>query len=709
MAQNQEQESATFGLPEIWNEVLAWAEQHHVTSELTLTIDTCRLLDHETSGLGTVLQHLITDTGRNQLLVWADYHPACAGLYRLANACYQDPTPLELHKPLPSYEKPEELFKHNLKKMYLLALLTRVPSQTDIEHSDWLEIIILWVLAQAAMRTEQGNTLDGNLQEVSSKIRKVFTAEDHIDLSTIVWMIDPTSPLDLSQINMRLNGRASSVASKHRDRSEVRFMNALMAIAEGKDNRIEDIQARSARLYHPTSQVPPRPQAEQLTSVNTDTLDRPEQLLLFGADSETAYVTTEVDATDSYTHQRLSSLTTWRLKAELTHFLPWSWDQPTSTEIQHLENTVDQWLTSDIELTRLLASLTWLAIHTGRTLVRILDIEIGEDPQGEWRLNPNNGELHRLPPKRKSDWVPESDCEVWLKQAADHQILVLPSAVAETLIRLIKSHPHCQVLGDLWGSRTSETIEKSFADRMTGPLARVRSGMLANVLGRRVFESTGNSHLARMTGFHPQAGMGGAFAYGNWDQRFVQRLLHPHLPEEDITGCSEIIGFGSRFEPLDNRLVNSIQSAGSRLRVIRQSDAVAFHNAYTIYLVTALLAATGARPVHAPFESPSHFNHDLPCVFVNDKNDQGFHQGRPCPLPRTLSRIVDKQYSKHLSHLAKALEVAGSELTGPVSALAEGKSANLPYFFLLDASSSIGKAFQSPQPKNRRFLIGLCR
>lgn len=587
--------------------------------------------------------------------------------------------------------------------MHLLALLTRVPSQTGIAHSDCLEMIILWILVQAAMRTEKGITLDRNLQEVSSKIRKVFTPEDHIDLNSIVWTIDPSSPLDLSQIKMWLIGKASSVASKHRNESEVQFMNALMAIAEEKDNKIEDIQARGTRLYDPAVQTPPGPKAPDVTLVNTDTLDKPEQLLLFGADSETAYLTTEVDETESYTHQRLSSLTTWRLKAELTHFLPWSWDQLTPIEIQHLENTVDQWMTSDIKLAQLLASLTWLAIHTGRTLVQILQIETGEDPQGEWRLNPNNGELHRLPPKRQSDWVPDGDCDAWLRPAADHETLVIPNAVAQTLIRLLKNHPHCQVLGDLWGSRTSESIEKSFADRMTGPLARVRSGMLTNVLDRRVFESTGNSHLSRMTGFHPQAGMGGAFAYGNWDQRFVQRLLHPHLPEEDITGCSEIIGFGSRFEPLDNRLVNSIQSAGSRLRVIRQSDAVAFHNAYTIYLVTALLAATGARPVHAPFESPSHFNHNLPCVFVNDKNDQGFYQGRPCPLPRTLSRIVDKQYSKHLSHLAKALEVAGSELTGPVSALAEGKSANLPYFFLLDASSSIGKAFQSPQPKNRRF------
>ncbi|MEW8509156.1 MAG: tyrosine-type recombinase/integrase [Candidatus Thiodiazotropha sp.] len=692
MAQNQEQESATFGLPEIWNEVLVWAEQHAVTNELALIIDTCRLLDHETSGLGTVLEHLISDRTRKQLAVWADYHPTCASIHRLAEACYRDPTPLELHKPLPSSKKPEELFKNNLKKMYLLALLTRKPSETKIEYSDWFEMIILWVLAQAAMRTEQGNTLDGYLQEVSSKIRKVFTSEDHIDLSSIIWTIDPTSPLDLSQINMRLNGRASWVASKHRDRSEVRFMNALTAIAEGKDNKIEDIQARGARLYHPTSHAQPRSQAEQLTSVNTDTLDKPEQLLLFGTDSETAYVTTEVDETDSYTHQRLSSLTTWRLKSELTHFLPWSWDQLIPTEIQHLGNTVDQWLTSDIELTQLLASLTWLAIHTGRTLIRILDIELDVDPQGEWRLNQNTGELHRLPPKRQSDWVPDGDCEAWLRPAVDHQILVLPSVVAQTLIRLLKSHPHCQVLGDLWGSRTSETIEKSFADRMTGPLARVRSGMLANVLGRRVFESTGNSHLARMTGFHPQAGMGGAFAYGNWDQRLVQRLLHPHLSEEDINGSSEIIGIGSRFEPLDNRLVDSIQSAGNRLKAIRQSDPVAFHNAYTIYLVTALLAATGARPVHDPFESPSHFNHDMPCVFVNDKNDQGFHQGRLCPIPRALSQIVDKQYSKHLRHLAKALELAGSELTAPVSALAEGKPAKLPYFFLLDAASLTWKS-----------------
>jgi hypothetical protein len=115
MAQSQEQESASFGLPEIWNDILSWTKQHAVTREHSLIIDTCRLLDHETSGLGTVLQHLITDTGRNQLLVWADHHPTCAGLCRLAEACYKDPTPIELHKPLPCYENPENLFNSNLK------------------------------------------------------------------------------------------------------------------------------------------------------------------------------------------------------------------------------------------------------------------------------------------------------------------------------------------------------------------------------------------------------------------------------------------------------------------------------------------------------------------------------------------------------------------------------------------------------------------
>ena len=92
--------------------------------------------------------------------------------------------------------------------MYLQALVSRASSKTNTEHFDWLEIIFLWILAQASMRSERGNTLDGNLRQAYSKLRKVFTSEDHIDLSSIAWTIDSASPLNLSQIYMRPNGRA---------------------------------------------------------------------------------------------------------------------------------------------------------------------------------------------------------------------------------------------------------------------------------------------------------------------------------------------------------------------------------------------------------------------------------------------------------------------------------------------------------------------
>jgi hypothetical protein len=52
MAQNQEYGDMNFGLQEIWNEILSWGQQHDVVNELSLIIDTCRLLDHTISGPG---------------------------------------------------------------------------------------------------------------------------------------------------------------------------------------------------------------------------------------------------------------------------------------------------------------------------------------------------------------------------------------------------------------------------------------------------------------------------------------------------------------------------------------------------------------------------------------------------------------------------------------------------------------------------------
>jgi hypothetical protein len=71
-------------------------------------------------------------------------------------------------------------------------------------------------------------------------------------------------------------------------------------------------------------------------------------------------------------------------------------------------------------------------------------------------------------------------------------------------------------------------------------------------------------------------------------------------------------------------------------------------------LVIKLFAATGARPVSDPFESPLHFDLGDHRVYVADKLVVGAEGGRLLPIPKSLSVEIER-YFGYLEKLGQLL------------------------------------------------------
>lgn len=151
---------------------------------------------------------------------------------------------------------------------------------------------------------------------------------------------------------------------------------------------------------------------------------------------------------------------------------------------------------------------------------------------------------------------------------------------------------------------------------------------------------------------------------------------------------------GSELNPLDNSLRDQIFHAQGVLETLSRSpdDWLEFHNALTTYVVMAILAATGARPVNDPFESPLQFDWDSCRIFLSDKTSvRGL--GRLLPVPPALIELLSTCYLPHLQQLSSALAPMASALAKEIGLLSERKeSKHLPFFFLLRSAPCLSWA-----------------
>lgn len=355
-----------------------------------------------------------------------------------------------------------------------------------------------------------------------------------------------------------------------------------------------------------------------------------------------------------------------------------------SPEVSSLEQWLDEALKSPDLGEKLGVAITWLAINFARSLDFTLEFAITDVTEPEWSLSKDFSRAHRHPPKRHHSWSPSGDNLFAIEAFAEPLDVILPKQICDALRSSCAAYnSHATSLHELWVRAHQVTPRMWFDGHAKKHFPRLSSAKLANIQSQRIFSQTVDHSLARLISAHPSAALPAACGYANWDIRDVQSGFALTVQtSSDTSGRVNLLG--SLLAPLETLLVDGISKANDNLSLSFNDDPIAFHNNLVEYTVMALYAATGCRHLSEPFESISHFCDEIPAVFINDKSDDGIHNGRLVPLAGGAFAIFNA-YRLHLRGLCKPLQSMGNTLSQRIEGLLTGTSSSLPLFFLLDS------------------------
>ncbi len=678
----------TSALPKGWEAALVWSESCGVLDEFLFLLDATVAWDRPDI-FGNLLFHISSPICMEMLEESAQTEFAAKVLWKLASAASKRPAIFSQYYRLTDKVAASKQFKGDTPILYIVALMVERSPPGTLADREWFLTLRLWVLTHAINRAKHENIQDHYLRLVAQKIRLACAEGDNWRK---LFLGLRTTALDFDALNRHLTHRSEKLLSAHSLKStEKQLLRTLIKVASRESSK------------DTTDYVKPRHfGTTKLLADKLDKISRPEFRTIFEEDDQSHgtaeyiqanedgdsedLVQIKTDETRSYTHQRLQSTGILLYDSEDLQHLPWSWGRLNPFEMSLLDNWTAQNLTSSNEKIRTSAGIAWIASHSGRSMRRTLDFKITEEILSEWCLHPNCQALIRLPPQRIPGWDPETDEDkAWVTRMATSNTLQLPDDVAHVFQNRLKRKPDASCIGELWDASWENSPESEFRIQVQHDIPRVTPGMLGSVLPQRIFSASGDATFARLLGSHPNSALPGACSYAAWTTIQVGQALtgqdenpRPHLVPETINAV------GSRLDPIEELLVQAIQQAGKKLDALRHNDPLAFHNAYVAYLVVALLAATGGRPIRDPFETIAHFDFRELFVFINDKVSGKLRQGRLVPLPKEICEFIQLYYLPHLTKLALTLQEANPILANEISKLAAGKSTgSMPFLFFM--------------------------
>tara|TARA_R110001583_G_C5669321_1_gene410574 strand:- start:7936 stop:13458 length:5523 start_codon:yes stop_codon:yes gene_type:complete len=632
------------------------------------------------------------------LAEWSD-NPVCQDILRFLSGLTQlsslDAVSALKDKPV------DVILRGRLTDQYLLALI--ISDQGHCDDSDlklWRQRLRLWVVVQAISLVEKHNeSLDGNIQTIArfltieySSIHqlpdKQHSAERWALINRLFYRIQSElewhSPPDFKRFNAALRTAAMQLAADESDKASKSFLLAIVGASLGERKPIRSGKVAVAPFPFSIDVPEPRP----INPFHDKLFWIPPANAPVGdglAEEEEGLVAVDVSNHISMSKQRLATRSVLIQSAEQSHYLPWDWERLLPNELPTFQGWLESTHASGQLAERVGGFLAWIAIHTARSMVQTARILISQTPSDEWRLCPHKLSLIRNAPYRVNSWQPSPEQREFLASYANEVHLHIPETYHSSLKALLGTFPKNEsCIAEHWELLSKMPLEKWFEEQMTGPLARIKQRMTAQVLPQHIYEQTGNTNQSRLYSIHPNSAVPGACAYTTIDLGTLRAATNvsfcaPGNPHDGI------VVFGSKLDPLERHLHASVAALREKVESLRSESPVAFHNAFVTYTVLAIHAATGARPIRDPYERLSHFNWENGFVYVDDKHDRQSHQGRLCPLPASLSEHLQTQYLAHLRYLATAFEAIGSPLADQINALlAPQTEQTLPFFFYLN-------------------------
>lgn len=690
----------TYGLHVLWQPHFNGAVAAGLTWEFLFLLDVT-LSKRLPSFFGTLISELTNRVSFECLRIWAKDEPLALTALKLARAVLRGDD-FGFHHRYTQERSARQQLGNSLERDYLLALIVQPTQLLSDEDREWIQVLRVWTLVHAlkrALRVGQNtvvNVQDKLLRELATGIR--LACDRDFKRRGLLAEIK-TTERDFNELNSHLSRRCTDIlkdkARQPLSQTSRQFLNAIRDVAQLQENPDEQVFSNSGTPVFlsgmlPTGgmnlQLPAKPLA--VGSVGGDDADKPPATILGGDDETDGVYAVDVDPAAPYQIQRLKLGSVLLLAGEEYHHLPWSWGRPNPFEAAELKRLIDDLLVATDAKHRLIGAYLWMASASGRTLRRLFDIEVGRQPSVEWRLHPTALVLHRLPPMRPGGWLPEEELErQWVAPVAELCSIALPPNVVAVLTHLISGAEEGDALGTLWS--WPEAPESVLRSVLPSILKRVTPGMMGRLLPQHIFESTGDAAFALLASSHPASGMPASCAYASWPVDYVNAALNgtssPDLRDRQVAP----IGAGSRLDVIEGMLVSALGQAYEKVtHLTNGTDPIAFHNAFVGYLVLALLAGSGVRPIRDPFESPNHFNFDEGFGYIDDKASDEVHQGRLVLLPTDLCRFIATEYLRHLELLADGMDASDPSMAANIRMLAKRcGNVGMPFFFMLDKDS----------------------
>jgi integrase len=677
--------------------IKTWAEQHQVAEIFEAIALTFGFTENFTV-IGNLARELSNKDSVSLLAQW-DANPYAFQLRELSSAYNADIDISSAFSGMP-HDTSRERTKTTLRRAgadiknehFLLEMIVNPLAQSRTDELNRLRRALrLWLIMQAIERTVKDACFhDSQIQQVASALSLPGQNDKWgvIDaLLTRAKRALTSKHYSYQQFNLALRYASTQLLTQYSapdDRKSLLLLRSVQKVSEGQRNPI--VGRRVAPAINASFTELKRSNLALVLDRTTET----QQVLAYSeSDSSTAdpddleqLILFDVNPQETPEEQQLSGRSVVMQTAELSHYLPWSWDKPLPPENQLLED----WLTRNREngefSERLGTALVWLAINFGRSLEFVLEFQITDSMQAEWSICRDASAAHRILPKRHNSWFPRPQDEQLIEPFEECLRVTLPSWVQEILQHATQGNQDAPSLRRLWTLFGSQDINTWFNQHARQNFPRLSSAKLANAQSQKVFDAKGDHSLARLISAHPRSALPAACGYTNWDIDEVRSGFLSHRTEA-AARTERINLLGSVLAPLESFLIEVIQRGTEKLFATRACDAITFHNHLVTYTVTALYAATGCRHLSEPFESLSHFCFDPPAVFINDKNDDGLHCGRMVPLAHGAVSIINS-YLEHLRKLSDAVRTQHKRLAERIENVLQGRSDHLPLFFLLD-------------------------
>ena len=678
--------------------IRAWAEQNKVT-DIFDAIALAFGFSENFTIVGNLYRELSHQDSRAVLSQWAD-NPYVSHLSRLLFSFSHDKNFATAYSGVHqgvSRSNTKTILRSagaDLKnEHFLLEMIVQPQPPSDKALLDRLRRTLkIWLIVQALERAvKHGCPHDNQIQQVASTLclpgenRKWSLIDQVLEMGL---MACPSDNYSYSQFTLAIRHAASQLIGRYstpETRKENLLLKAIQRVAEGQINPTG--RERRKSLFPGTFKT--------LLKASEGVLDLdgvPDgQQFLALPDSENPFADDEaldqlllfaVDPNETPEQQRLSGRSILMQTAELSNYLPWSWDKPLPPEISQLELWLTRTLMDESQAEKLGAALVWLAVRLERSLEFIQEIEVTDELHEEWSISRDLLTARREPPRRHSSWFPDEAAESLIEPFEGTLSLTLPPQIKNILQETLQMFPDSLTLRQLWTRACPHALTTWFRQHAKQQFPRLTSAKLANAHSQQVFDELGDHSLARILSAHPRSALPAACGYANWSIAQVQNGFG--LPVKHTAANGERINLlGSLLAPLESLLVDGVREATQGLLESSQSDPITFHNNLVQYTVTALNAATGCRYLSEPYESIAHFCDQPPAVFINDKSDDGLHCGRMVPLADGAIKAL-KNYCEHLRRLKNSLPDSHLDLAQRIECVLHRGSEKLPLFFLLD-------------------------